>query len=158
MDVVESVIVSNAEVMSGIPGYAGTAEESNRLHRARLSFVRVSGRFPDRQPRHGRPGAGRGERLTDRANGMKLLLDECVPERLRSHLPGHEVHSVRFAGFSGRKNGDLLRLTQRAGYDVLLTVDQEYPTSTACDAAIRSLNSISPGAIIELVFPGTNAK
>ena len=113
---------------------------------------------------------------------MKVLLDDCVPERLRSHLPGHEVHSVRFAGFSGRKNGDLLRLAQRAGYDVLLTVDQGVPYQQSmsgrtiavlvlrapandihtlkqmADAATRSLSSISSGTITELVFPGTNAK
>jgi hypothetical protein len=41
---------------------------------------------------------------------MKVLLDECVPERLRGHLKGHEIHSARYAGLSGRRNGELLRL------------------------------------------------
>lgn len=110
---------------------------------------------------------------------MKVLLDECVPERLREHLTGHETHSARFAGFSGRKNGELLRLAEDSGYDVLLTVDQgiPYQQSTASrriavivlrapgndidtlkqmtEAALRSLAAISPGEMVELEYSAT---
>jgi len=58
---------------------------------------------------------------------MRVLLDECVPERLRGHIKGHEIHSVRHAGLSGKKNGELLRLAEEAGYGVLLTVDRGLP-------------------------------
>jgi len=58
---------------------------------------------------------------------MKVRLDECMPERFRGCIPGHDVHSVKYAGFSGRKNGELLRLAAQAGYDVLVTVDQGIP-------------------------------
>lgn len=54
---------------------------------------------------------------------MKILLDECVPQRLRNHLPGHECQSARYAGFAGLENGDLLRAAEAAKFDVLLTVD-----------------------------------
>ncbi len=47
---------------------------------------------------------------------MRVLLDECVPERLRGHPKGHEIHSVRYAGFNGGKNRELLRLAKEAGY------------------------------------------
>ncbi|MDP9171527.1 MAG: hypothetical protein M3N54_12990 [Acidobacteriota bacterium] len=55
---------------------------------------------------------------------MKILLDECLPLDLRHSFPGHDAHSVEWAGLKGRKNGDLLREAELAGYDVLLTVDQ----------------------------------
>ena len=53
---------------------------------------------------------------------MKILLDECVPKRLRVSLPGHTVETVTEAGWSGIKNGDLLtRAASR--FDVFITVD-----------------------------------
>jgi predicted nuclease of predicted toxin-antitoxin system len=55
---------------------------------------------------------------------VKILLDECVPIVFRHVLPGHEVHSVQWAGLKEKKNGELLRLAELAGYEVLLTVDQ----------------------------------
>lgn len=57
---------------------------------------------------------------------MRILLDECVNERLRHHLPGYQCQSVRYAGFSGLKNGDLLAKAEAAGFDVLLTVDRGF--------------------------------
>jgi hypothetical protein len=47
-----------------------------------------------------------------------------MPAAFRHLLVGHEAHSVQWAGFSQKKNGELLRLAELAGYDVLLTVDQ----------------------------------
>jgi predicted nuclease of predicted toxin-antitoxin system len=62
---------------------------------------------------------------------MKVLLDECLPLRFRHCFPGHEVHSVDWAGLKGKKNGELLRAADQAGYDVLLTVDQGIPRQLA---------------------------
>jgi len=39
---------------------------------------------------------------------MRVLLDECVNQRLRNCLPGHECESAEYAGFAGLKNGELL--------------------------------------------------
>ncbi len=55
---------------------------------------------------------------------MRILIDECVDERLRNSLPGHDCHTARYAGLAGLKNGDLLVAAEAAGFDVLLTVDQ----------------------------------
>ncbi len=33
---------------------------------------------------------------------MRVLLDECVNQRLRNYLPGHECESAEYAGFAGR--------------------------------------------------------
>ena len=57
---------------------------------------------------------------------MKLLLDECIPARLRFDFAGHEVHTLDQAGLKGLKNGVLLR-TASAEFDVLITVDQNIP-------------------------------
>ena len=54
---------------------------------------------------------------------MKVLLDECVPRKLRRELVGHEVLTVTERGWSGIKNGKLLALAE-AEFDVFLTVDQ----------------------------------
>lgn len=54
---------------------------------------------------------------------MHLLLDECVPKRLRQELAGHDVSTVREAGWAGLKNGALLRAANNT-FDALITVDQ----------------------------------
>jgi hypothetical protein len=58
---------------------------------------------------------------------MKILLDECVPLPFCKSFPNHECHAARPAGFGGKKNGDLLRLAENAGFDVLITVDRNIP-------------------------------
>ncbi len=53
----------------------------------------------------------------------KVLLDECIDWRLSRHLRPHEVTTVIKAGWSGVKNGQLLR-TAEASFDVFVTVDR----------------------------------
>jgi hypothetical protein len=55
---------------------------------------------------------------------MLVLLNECVPRRLRAQLTGHTVRTVPEMGWSGKKNGELLNLMAGAGLEVLVTVDQ----------------------------------
>src|SRR5260370_13887493 len=40
---------------------------------------------------------------------------------------GHDAHSAQWAGLKGKKNGELLRAAELAGYEVLITVDQGIP-------------------------------
>ena len=54
---------------------------------------------------------------------MRLLLDESLPWRLARLLDGHEVASVQRAGWTGVKNGELLKLAA-AEYDAFITTDQ----------------------------------
>jgi hypothetical protein len=63
---------------------------------------------------------------------MRVLLDECVPRKLRRDLPGHEVRTVVEAGWGGTKNGALLRRA-KGQFDALLTVDanMEYQQNMA---------------------------
>ena len=58
---------------------------------------------------------------------MRLLLDECIDEGLCHHFTGHECHTCRYAGLTGLANGALLAAADRAGFDVLITVDRNMP-------------------------------
>jgi predicted nuclease of predicted toxin-antitoxin system len=58
---------------------------------------------------------------------MRILLDECLPLDFRRSFPDHDAHTVQWAGLKGKKNGELLRAAEIAGYDVLVTVDQGIP-------------------------------
>lgn len=55
---------------------------------------------------------------------MKILLDECVPKKLKSCLRDFEVRSVTEMGWSGVKNGRLLALCVEYKFDLLLTIDK----------------------------------
>ena len=55
---------------------------------------------------------------------MRLLLDECVPRRLKRDLVGHDVWTVVERGWSSKRNGELLKLMLAEGFEALLTVDQ----------------------------------
>jgi predicted nuclease of predicted toxin-antitoxin system len=54
---------------------------------------------------------------------MRILLDESVPWRLGSLLPGHTFTSVQRHGWASIKNGKLLALAAKE-FDVLLTADK----------------------------------
>ncbi len=59
---------------------------------------------------------------------MKILLDESLPRKLKYDFgTAHEVYTVRDKGWSGEKNGALLKLMIEAGFDILVTVDQNLP-------------------------------
>ena len=53
---------------------------------------------------------------------MRVLLDECLPRKLKFELPGHEVVTVPEAGWAGLRNGALLGLAEPL-FDVFVTFD-----------------------------------
>jgi hypothetical protein len=55
---------------------------------------------------------------------MRILIDECIDERFRTSLPGHDCQTARYAGLAGLKNGDLLTTAESAKFDVFITADQ----------------------------------
>jgi predicted nuclease of predicted toxin-antitoxin system len=105
---------------------------------------------------------------------MKILLDECLPLDFRHSFPGYDAHTVQWAGFKSKKNGELLLAAERAGYDVLLTVDQGIPHQRGSasrklsiillraptnqiedllpfvDAILNALTTIAPGQIVAI--------
>ena len=57
---------------------------------------------------------------------MRILLDESVPQKLRLLIGvGHSVMTTWFQGWSGLTNGALLNAAEQAGFDLLITADQE---------------------------------
>jgi hypothetical protein len=105
---------------------------------------------------------------------MRILLDECLDERLRNHFPGHDCQTAGYAGFAGMKNGELLTAAEQANFEVFLTVDQgiEYQQNLASrkltiilfcaksnrlkdllllvPACMARLKSIQPGALVKI--------
>jgi predicted nuclease of predicted toxin-antitoxin system len=106
---------------------------------------------------------------------MKLLLDECLPRRVKYLFTeaGHECETVRDAGFSGKENGELLTLAEK-NFDVFVTIDKNIryqqnltgrniaiviirATSNDLDdikpqmpQALAALKTIRPGQVVEV--------
>ena len=55
---------------------------------------------------------------------MRVLLDECVPRRLKRDLVGHDARTAPEMGWASKRNGELLRLAEDE-FDVFLTVDRK---------------------------------
>ena len=55
---------------------------------------------------------------------MRVLLDECVPRRFRSVLPGVQVSNAREQGWDSLRNGETLTAMRAAGFTTLVTVDR----------------------------------
>ena len=105
---------------------------------------------------------------------MKILLDECVDQRLRFLFSGHDCETAAYAKLSGLKNGNLLAAAEAADFEVIVTTDQEIPyqqklasrkiaivvlcapTNRLADLrpliplAIEALNAIQPGHVIRI--------
>ena len=54
---------------------------------------------------------------------MKILLDECVDERLARDFAGHDVLTVRQMGWKGKQNGELLGLAEKR-FEAFITTDR----------------------------------
>jgi predicted nuclease of predicted toxin-antitoxin system len=105
---------------------------------------------------------------------MRILLDECVDERLRHLFDLHSCETARHAKLAGLKNGQLLAAAEAAHFDVIVTTDQEIPfqqnlrnrkiavlilcapTNRLADlekivpAALRTLLTIHPGEVVKI--------
>lgn len=55
---------------------------------------------------------------------MKIPLDENLPHDLRAWLDEHEVYTVTYLGWSGIRNGHLLRRAAESGFFALVTQDR----------------------------------
>jgi predicted nuclease of predicted toxin-antitoxin system len=56
---------------------------------------------------------------------LRILFDHNVPVKVRTFLPGHEVQTVVEMNWPPQlENGELLRAAEEAGFDVLVTSDQ----------------------------------
>lgn len=55
---------------------------------------------------------------------VKILFDQNTPAPLRHALPGHEIATAYEHGWHTLQNGELLAAAETAGYELLLTADQ----------------------------------
>lgn len=58
---------------------------------------------------------------------MRVLFDQGTPIAIRDALPNHSTRTVNEQGWSTLSNGELLRVAEEAGFDVLLTTDSNLP-------------------------------
>jgi hypothetical protein len=54
---------------------------------------------------------------------MRVLLDECLPRKLKHEVQADVVRTVPEMGWAGTKNGSLLHLVEQE-FDIFLTNDQ----------------------------------
>jgi predicted nuclease of predicted toxin-antitoxin system len=78
--------------------------------------------------------------------GMRILLDESLPRRLRQHFPADFLaRTVQEQGWAGKRNGGLLQLAEHE-FDVFITMDRglEYQQSIAgFELAVVLLRAVS---------------
>ena len=55
---------------------------------------------------------------------LRILFDHNTPDPLRRYLGQHVVETAGEKGWARIANGALIRLAEEAGYDVLVTADQ----------------------------------
>ncbi len=63
---------------------------------------------------------------------MHVLLDECLPRKLKLELTGHEAKTVPEIGWAGLKNGELSQTAARH-CDAFITVDRNLAARQRAD-------------------------
>jgi hypothetical protein len=58
---------------------------------------------------------------------MRILFDQGTPVAIRNTLKDYFVRTANEQGWSALSNGDLLRVAEEAGFEVLLTTDTGLP-------------------------------
>ena len=87
---------------------------------------------------------------------MRILLDECVKQRMRNHLPGHECQSARYAGFGGLKRWASGRYEQNlAGRKIAFVIFRTKSIALKellphAPEALVALQSIKPGRVVHV--------
>ena len=105
---------------------------------------------------------------------MKILLDECIDQKLRLLFTSHNCQTAAYARLAGLKNGVLLTAAESAGFDLIITTDQEIPHQQNLDgrriaivilcaptnrladlkrlvpAALRALDALRPGQVMRI--------
>jgi predicted nuclease of predicted toxin-antitoxin system len=78
---------------------------------------------------------------------VRVLLDECLPRRLKRELAGHDARTVPEMGWASKRNGELLALAA-AQFDVFLTADRNLSYQ-------RDLSAVGI-AVVVLVAPSNS--
>jgi hypothetical protein len=73
---------------------------------------------------------------------MKIIIDECVPSIVKKGLPHRQIVTVQDMGWTGIKNGELLKLVTD-DFDVFITSDKN----------LRHQQNLSGFAIAVILLP-----
>ena len=106
---------------------------------------------------------------------MRVLFDQGTPVPLRDSLGEHDVSTAYERGWSTLKNGDLLDVAEKEGFEVLVTTDrnlryqQDLGTRRIAivvlgttswprirrgiPALVRAVYGAAPGSYVEVPFP-----
>ena len=106
---------------------------------------------------------------------MRILFDQGTPVPLRRFLSGHDVATAYERGWSSVTNGDLIRLAEQEGFELLITTDTNLRyqqnlqgrsltilvlTTTswprirqATDSIVTAIRGVEAGSYQELVIP-----
>lgn len=106
---------------------------------------------------------------------MRILFDQATPVPLRPHLVGHTVRTAAQQGWSELRNGDLLTEAEKAGFEMLVTIDknmryqqnlahrkitivvlgkQQWPElQPHVQLVMEAVNSARPGSYTEVEIP-----
>ena len=73
---------------------------------------------------------------------MRVLLDECLPRRLKDRFEPRLSDGTE-ALLGGKKNGELLAIAERQGFEIFLTMDKglEYEQNLAGRQIARQVES-----------------
>lgn len=55
---------------------------------------------------------------------MRILFDQGTPAPLRDFLTGHKIDTAYECGWGTLQNGELLRSAETAGFEIIITTDQ----------------------------------
>ena len=123
------IVTSSPDILSGTPVFAGTRVPVQAL----IDYLEGGGTIDDFLA--GFPTVRREQvvafleeataRMTVKALA-RVLLDECVDQRLAGDIRGHDVVTVPSAGWAALTNGELLTRAQRE-FDAFVTVDRNLP-------------------------------
>jgi hypothetical protein len=106
---------------------------------------------------------------------MRILFDQGTPVPLRRFLSGHDVATAYERGWSTVTNGDLIRLAEQEGFELLIATDTNlrYQQNLQCRSLtilvltttswprirqatvsiVAAIRGVEPGSYQELVIP-----
>ncbi len=106
---------------------------------------------------------------------MRILFDQATPVPIKTYLELHSISTAAQQGWDRLRNGDLLTVAERAGFDLLLTTDknmryqqnltgrtiaivvlgnQQWPELRAyIQLVVEAVNAATPGSYVEIEIP-----
>ena len=82
---------------------------------------------------------------------MNVLLDECLPRKLKYELKGHSVSTVTEAGWSGKKNGEQNIIKYKIALVLLTAKNNDLDTLKPFIPKVRQiLESLKTGHVFKV--------